>query len=38
MLPVVGEEIGGLMTGANHSWIHMQQDGRFQFPRMHVAV
>lgn len=38
MLPVVGEEICGLMTGANHSWIHMQQDGRFQFPRMHVAV
>lgn len=38
MLPVVGEEIGGLITGANHSWIHMQQDGRFQFPRMHVAV
>lgn len=38
MFPVVGEEICGLMTGANHSWIHMQQDGRFQFSRMHVAV
>lgn len=38
MLPVVGEEIGGLITGADHSWIHMQQDGRFQFSRMHIAV
>lgn len=38
MLPVVGEEIGGLITGPDHSWIHVQQDGRFQFPRMHVAV
>lgn len=38
MLPVVDEEVGGLMTRADHSWIHMQQDGRFQFSRMHVAV
>ena len=37
MTSVVGDEIGGLITGSDEFGMSVQKDGGLDFPRMHVG-
>ncbi|GAB2713538.1 hypothetical protein GCM10027072_01520 [Streptomyces bullii] len=37
MTPVVGDEIGGLITGSERFRVSVQKDGGLYFPRVHVG-